>query len=72
MSLFEFLCDELVPVIRVLAPSTGSKTNAITRMADNLALRYNGSMINHQKFEIGKTDVNLFITIMYVQLLVHS
>jgi len=50
MSLFELLYDEVVSVISVLAPNTGSKTNARKRIADNLALKHNGSIINHEKF----------------------
>ena len=44
-----FLCNEVVPVIRVLVLNTRFNSNARKMIVDLLALKYYGDILNHPK-----------------------
>ena len=45
-----FLCDKVIPIIRVLALITESNTDAKKGIVDSLALKYCGNVFNYPKF----------------------
>jgi len=67
MNLPVFLCDEVVPVIRVLILNPGSNAYARKRIVDNFAFKHYGNLLNLLK--LYRSNHMLPISIIHIPLL---